>query len=417
MRILRIKLLKWVIIMLDSILSSVSLEIKEELDRIDKIVYENSVRVLDAFHKENFLTTDFSSSTGYGYNDLGRDKVERLFADYFKAERALVRCQIVSGTHAISTSLFGLLRPGDTFVSITGLPYDTIHEVIGIKDNDSSLKSFGINFKVVDLINNDFDYEEIRKNVFVKLIYIQRSIGYGNRSTISDEQLKKVIDFIKGINKDVIVMVDNCYCEMCSMNEPTMFGADVVVGSLIKNLGGGIATNGGYICGREKYVELCAERLTSPGLGSEVGPSLNQTRSFALGLYNAPSVVGAALKTKVFARALFNKLGYETINNDLNDIVLGIVFNDKDKLINFVKNIQMESAIDASFTPIPTDMPGYDNQIIMASGSFTEGSSIELSCDAPIREPYIAYLQGSLSYEYGKIAIINVVNNLFKEKI
>ena len=401
--------------MLDKYIDIVNKKIEDELKEIDKIVYSNSKKVLDAFHKEKVLTTDFNSSTGYGYNDIGRDKVEKVFADYFGCESALVRCQFVSGTHALSTAFFGILRPGDTLLSISGLPYDTLHEVIGIKDNPSSLKAFGINFKYIDLINNDFDYDKIRDSLNVKMVHIQRSIGYSLRDTLSIDKIEKVIKFIRSINKDVIIMIDNCYCEMCSYKEPTEIGADLVVGSLIKNLGGGIANNGGYICGKSELVNLCSERLTSPGLGAEVGPSLNQTRNFMLGVYEAPMVVGNALKTKVFARELLKLLGCDMINNELNDIVLGIVFNDREKLIKFVKGIQMGSAIDSCYLPVPTDMPGYDNQIIMASGSFTEGSSIELSCDAPIREPFVAYLQGALTFEYGKLGIIKAVENIFSE--
>ena len=401
--------------MLDKYIDIVNKKIEDELKEIDKIVYSNSKKVLDAFHKEKVLTTDFNSSTGYGYNDIGRDKVEKVFADYFGCESALVRCQFVSGTHALSTAFFGILRPGDTLLSISGLPYDTLHEVIGIKDNPSSLKVFGINFKYIDLINNDFDYDKIRDSLNVKMVHIQRSIGYSLRDTLSINKIEKVIKFIRNINKDVIIMIDNCYCEMCSYKEPTEIGADLVVGSLIKNLGGGIANNGGYICGKSELVNLCSERLTSPGLGAEVGPSLNQTRNFMLGIYEAPMVVGNALKTKVFARELLKLLGCDMINNELNDIVLGIVFNDREKLIKFVKGIQMGSAIDSCYLPVPTDMPGYDNQIIMASGSFTEGSSIELSCDAPIREPFVAYLQGALTFEYGKLGIIKAVENIFSE--
>ena len=401
--------------MLDKYIDIVNKKIEDELKEIDKIVYSNSKKVLDAFHKEKVLTTDFNSSTGYGYNDIGRDKVEKVFADYFGCESALVRCQFVSGTHALSTAFFGILRPGDTLLSISGLPYDTLHEVIGIKDNPSSLKAFGINFKYIDLINNDFDYDKIRDSLNVKMVHIQRSIGYSLRDTLSIDKIEKVIKFIRSINKDVIIMIDNCYCEMCSYKEPTEIGADLVVGSLIKNLGGGIANNGGYICGKSELVNLCSERLTSPGLGAEVGPSLNQTRNFMLGFYEAPMVVGNALKTKVFARELLNLLGCDMINNELNDIVLGIVFNDREKLIKFVKGIQMGSAIDSCYLPVPTEMPGYDNQIIMASGSFTEGSSIELSCDAPIREPFVAYLQGALTFEYGKLGIIKAVENIFSE--
>lgn len=401
--------------MLDKLICEVEEEISDTFKYINSVTMCNSRKVIDAFHKEKVLTSDFVASTGYGYNDLGRDKLERMYADYFGCDKALVRCQFVSGTHALSTAFFGILRPGDTLLSITGVPYDTLHEVIGIKENSSSLKAFGIDFRYIDLINNDFDYDKIRDCLDVRMVHIQRSIGYDNRCTISLDKIKRVIEFIKGINPDVVVMVDNCYCEMCGLMEPTNVGADLVVGSLIKNIGAGIASNGGYICGRDDLVELCAERLTSPGLGSEVGPSLGMTKSFMFGFYEAPMVVGNALKVKVFANCLFNKLGIKTINSGLDDIVLGIIFNDRDKLIEFVKGVQKESAIDSCYSPVPCDMPGYDNQIIMASGSFTDGSSIELSCDGPIRPPYIAYLQGSLSYEYGKLAIINIIKNIFSE--
>lgn len=402
--------------MLEKIKKDSKEDLKDIFEIHDEIEEYNSRKILDAFIENNISESDFNSSTGYGYNDIGRDKVEKVFADYFGCESALVRCQFVSGTHALSTAFFGILRPGDTLLSISGLPYDTLHEVIGIKDNPSSLKAFGINFKYIDLINNDFDYDKIRDSLNVKMVHIQRSIGYSLRDTLSIDKIEKVIKFIRSINKDVIIMIDNCYCEMCSYKEPTEVGADLVVGSLIKNLGGGIANNGGYICGKSELVNLCSERLTSPGLGAEVGPSLNQTRNFMFGFYESPMVVGNALKTKVFARELLKLLGCDMINNELNDIVLGIVFNDREKLINFVKGIQMGSAIDSCYLPVPTDMPGYDNQIIMASGSFTEGSSIELSCDAPIREPFVAYLQGALTFEYGKLGIIKAVGNIFSEE-
>ena len=384
---------------------------------IDNIVMFNSKKVLDAFHKENIQASDFNGTSGYGYGDVGRDKIERVYADVFKAEKALVRVQFVSGTHALTVGLFGLLRPGNTLLSISGIPYDTLHKVIGIVPNESSLKSFNINYKYIDLIDNDFDYKKIKNSLDnVKVVHIQRSIGYSDRETISIDKLSKVIKFIKEINKDIIIFVDNCYCEFCSKIEPIELGADIVVGSLIKNLGAGIANNGAYIIGKEKLVELCAERLTSPGLGSEVGSSLNQNRLFLEGLFLAPLVVGNALKVKMFSSALAKELGYKVINDNLNDIVLGIVFNNENKLINYVKGIQKNSAIDSGFAPIPSKMPGYDNDIIMASGSFTDGSSIELSCDAPIKPSYIAYQQGSLTYEYGKIGVIEAFKELEENK-
>ncbi len=401
--------------MLEGKIEQIEKENESVFKYIDDICFYNSKKVLDAFIKNKIGSSDFASSTGYGIGDIGRAKIERVYSDIFKCESALVRTQFISGTHALTTSFFAVLRPGDTMLSITGLPYDSLHEVIGITPNESSLNAFNINFKYIDLVNNDFNYEEIKNNLDgVKVVHIQRSIGYGNRDTISILKLEKVISFIKNINSNIIILVDNCYCELCSKKEPTEVGADIVVGSLIKNLGGGIASNGAYIVGKEKYVTLAADRLNAPGLGFEVGPTLNQNKSYLLGIYLAPSVVRNALKIKVLTRELFKYLGYKLVNESLDDIVLGIIFNDEEKLVKYVSMIQNNSAIDSSFVPEKTDMPGYDNQIIMASGSFTDGSSIELSCDAPIREPYIAYQQGSLTYEYGKIIIARVLEYMLK---
>ncbi len=399
--------------MLDKKVIEIEERLQDRFKEIDNIALFNSAKVLNAFHKEKLQASDFNGTSGYGYGDAGRDKIEKIYADIFAAEKALVRTQFVSGTHALTVAFFGLLRPGDTLLSIAGLPYDTLHKVIGIIPNDSSLQSFGIKYKYIDLINNDFDYEKIKVSLEgVKVVHIQRSIGYSERITLSLEKISKVINFIKSINQDIIIFIDNCYCEFCTKLEPTNVAADIVVGSLIKNLGAGIANNGAYIVGKEKLVSLCAERLTSPGLGSEVGSSLNQNRLFLEGLYLAPKVVANALKVKLLTSELCKELGYRVINENLDDIVLGIIFNDKEKLIKYVKNIQAVSAIDAHFEPIPSKMPGYDNDIIMASGSFTDGSSIELSCDAPIKEPYIAYQQGSLTYEYGKLGVVHALEAL-----
>ncbi len=390
---------------------------KEEFQKIDELSLYNSKKVIAAFIKENIQSSDFNSTTGYGIGDQGRDKIEKVYQDIFKCERALVRSQFISGTHALNIAFFACLRPGDTMLSISGLPYDSLHSVIGLNENKSSLKAFGINFKYIDLINDDFDYDKIKMALVdqtIKVIHIQRSIGYGNRNTLSIDKLEKVINYLKNINKDLIILVDNCYCEFCNKKEPAEVGADLVVGSLIKNLGAGIANNGAYIVGKEKYVSLAAERLTAPGLGFEVGPSLNQNKQFLLGLYLAPSVVSSALKTKLITRELFKNLGYQLVNENLDDIVLGIIFNDEEKLIKYVQNIQNNSPIDAAFTPEKSDMAGYDSKIIMASGSFTDGSSIELSCDAPIREPYIAYQQGALTYEYGKIVVARAIEDMLK---
>ena len=398
--------------MLDNLVKEVELSLSDDFKSLDDLCLFNSKRVLDAFHKYGVTTGDFNGTSGYGYGDIGRDKIEKIYAEVLGCESALVRNQFVSGTQAITVAFFGILRPGDTLLSISGLPYDTLHKVIGITDNDSSLKAFNIDFKCISLVDNDFDYDLIKKSLNgVKMVHIQRSIGYGNRDTLSVSKVNNVIKFIKVINKDIIVMVDNCYCELCDYDN---INADLLVGSLIKNLGAGICNNGAYIAGKEKYVSLCAERLTSPGLGSEVGPSLGQNKYFLLGLYMAPRVVVSALKVKLFTKCLLEKLGYSCINTSLNDIVLGIVFNDREKLIKYVRGIQANSAIDANFTPMPCEMPGYDSDIIMASGSFTDGSSIELSCDAPLREPYIAYQQGSLTYEYGKIGVVNAINDMLK---
>lgn len=393
-------------------------KLKDVFDNINEIAMANSEKVLKAFWDEEVSEIHFNGTTGYGYGDLGRDVIERVYANIFKCESALVRNQFISGTHAISTCLFALLRPGDTLLSITGRPYDTLDSVIGFNDNPSSLKSFCVNYDEIDLKDNDFDYEKIEtylKEKKVKVIEIQRSIGYSTRKTIDIEKLAKVIKLIKEISPNVIVMVDNCYCEFVSLKEPCEIGADVCVGSLIKNLGGGIASNGAYIVGRKDLIHLCSERLNVAGEAEVVGPSLGANKSFLQGLYMAPSVVASALKTSVLAAYLLEEIGYSVSprwNEKRSDIVLSITFNDKDKLINFVKGIQKGSAIDANVSVIPSPMPGYDDEIIMASGSFTQGSSIEISCDGPIRPPYIAYLQGGITYEYGKIALLKALDNI-----
>ena len=386
--------------------------------KIDEVCLENSKKVLNAFWKENLSESDFNSTTGYGYGDVGRDKIERIYSDIFKSEASLVRNQFISGTHAISTCLFALLRPGDILLSITGKPYDTLDSIIGFNDNKSSLKSFGIGYRQVELVDSNFDYENIKKlleSEKIKVVEIQRSIGYSNRNTISIESLEKVIKFIRSVDKDVIIMVDNCYCEFVGVREPIEVGADICVGSLIKNLGAGISENGAYITGRKDLIYLCSERLNMPGEAWDVGPSLNANKMFLKGLYFAPSVVASALKTNVYAAYKLEKMGINVspkYNEDKSDIVLKVIFNDKDKLIKFVSLIQKNSAVDASVYPIPSKMPGYDDEIIMASGSFTQGSSIELSCDGPIRSPFIAYQQGSISYQYGKIAVYNAFKEL-----
>ena len=396
------------------------LEVQPIFKKLDELCFRNSKKVLDAFHKNNVSEIHFNSTTGYGYNDIGREVIENVFKDIFKSEAALVRNQLVSGSHALNVTLFALLRPNDLLLSITGKPYDTLDEVIGIKENDSSLKSFGIKYDQIDLVNDDFDYEKIKdylQKTQVKVIEIQRSKGYSTRKSLTIEKIEKVIKEIRKVDKDVIIMVDNCYCEFVSDSEPIEIGADICVGSLIKNLGGGIAPNGAYIVGRKDLIKLAAERLTLPGEGSDVGPTLGINKQFLQGIYMAPSVVNSSLKTVVLASYVLNKLGYDVdplYNEERADIVEMITFNDPDKLIKFVQGIQAGSAIDSNVLPVPDDMPGYDDKIIMASGSFTQGSSIELSCDGPLREPFIAYLQGSLTYEYGKLGLISALEKLEK---
>ena len=392
-------------------------ELSDIFSSIDKNTYFSSKKVLDAFHEENISESDLNGTSGYGYNDTGRDKIEQIFSYVLDSEDALVRTQIISGTHAISTALFAILRPGDTLLAISGTPYDTLHEVIGIKPNNSSLISYGINYKEIDLINNDFDYERIQEELKnnIKAIHIQRSRGYSLRESLTIEKLEKVIKFIKEINKDVIIFVDNCYCEFVETTTPTLVGADLMAGSLIKNLGGGIARNGGYISGRHDLIELCAERLNVPGEGREVGPSGQANREFLQGLYFAPSVVSSALKTSILTSKVLEKLGYEvhpTYNEKRADIVQLIYFRNENNIIKYAEGMQGAGAIDANVSPIPADMPGYDDKIIMASASFVQGSSIEISCDGPLKEPYVLFQQGSLTYDYGKIALSNAISKL-----
>ena len=395
-------------------------ELDKEFKKIDEICEYNSLKVLNAFWNNKLSEAHFSQTTGYGYDDIGRDVIEKIYAEIFGAEDALVRSQFISGSHALTVALFAYLRPGNTMLSISGLPYDTLHEVIGIVPNDSSLKSFGVNYEQIDLINDDFDYEKIEerlKKSKIKLIEIQRSKGYSTRKSISNSKIKKVVDLIRNYDKDVIIMVDNCYCEFVDKVSPIEMGADIIVGSLIKNLGGGIAPNGAYIVGKKRLVDLAGERLTLPGEGREVGPTLGINKQILEGLFFSPSVVASALKTAVLASKVLEELGYKVeprYNDERVDIVQNIEFGKEEDLVKYCQGIQMASPVDSFAIPMPWDMPGYEDKVIMAAGTFTQGSSIELSCDGPIRKPYIAYMQGSLTYEYGKIAIIKAVSNLTK---
>lgn len=393
-------------------------EIKPIFDQIDKICEYNSGKVMRAFHHHQISEIHFGSTTGYGYGDIGRDVIEKVFAEVLGAEDALVRGQFISGTHALTVTLFALLRPNDVLLSITGKPYDTLDEVIGIEENASSLKSFGVRYEQIDLVDDDFDYDRIvqrLKKSKVKVIEIQRSKGYSTRKSIALSKVEKVIQKIREVDQDVIIMIDNCYCEFVGTKEPIEVGADIMVGSLIKNLGGGIAPNGAYVAGKTNLINLVAERLTAPGEGREVGPTLGINKLFLQGLFFAPSVVASSMKTAVLASKALENIGYQVeprYDEERADIVQNIIFQNKDKLIRYCQGIQMGSPVDSMAIPEPWDMPGYQDQVIMAAGCFTQGSSIELSCDGPIRSPFIAYMQGGLTYPYGKIGVMKAIEQM-----
>ena len=363
-----------------------------------------------------------ASSTGYGIDEVGRNKIEEIYAKVFRAEDSLVRAQFISGTHALAITLSALLRPNDTMISITGAPYDTLQTVIGIgkEVSESSLKAFGIQYEQIELVNNDFDIETIKERLSennVKLVEIQRSRGYSTRESLTIEKIEKAIQAIREVNKDVIIMVDNCYGEFVQDREPIEVGADIAVGSLMKNLGAGIATSGAYIVGKEHLIQLCAERLTAPGIGKEIGPSLNQNTNLLKGLFFAPQVVASSVKTAIFASCILEELGYTVepkYNDERADIVQTIHLGTAEKLIKFCQGIQKGSPIDSCVVPEPSPMGGYEDEVIMAAGTFTEGSTIELSCDGPIREPYIAYMQGGLTYDYGKYGILKAIEEMKK---
>ncbi len=407
-------------IKLEEKIKQVETTIKPIFEEIDKTCEKNSKKVLEAFQKNNVSEMHFNSTTGYGYGDIGRETIEKIFAEVLGAEDALVRAQFISGTHALTVCLFGILRPGDTVLSINGKPYDTLDSVIGIEENASSLKAYGIKYEQIDLIGDEFNYEAIQQRLEkkqVKLVIMQRSRGYALRKSLSLENIEKVVKVIRSVNSDAIIMCDNCYGEFVDIKEPTSLGVDVIVGSLIKNLGGGIAPNGGYIAGKKELVELCSQRLTAPGLGKEVGPTLGMNKYFLQGLFFSPSVVASSLKTAVFASCMLENLGYKVeprYNDKRSDIVQTIQFREEEPLIKFCQGIQMGSPVDSNSIPEPWEMPGYTDKIIMAAGAFTSGSSIELSCDAPIRPPYVAFLQGGLTYPYGKLGVIRAIENLKK---
>ena len=397
-------------------LNEIEKSLSEEFKEVDKMVQHNCNKVISAFWEERVDETFFNTSTGYGYGDKGRDGIERIFSKVLGTEDALVRIQFVSGTHAVSTALFAMLRPGDTMLAISGTPYDTMHEVIGLRENPSSLKAHGVNYLQTDLINDDtFDEEniiKILKEQKIKLIEIQRSRGYSLRNALSVQKINDIIEKIRAVDKDVIIMLDNCYGALTDYEEPK---ADILVGSLIKNLGAGIAPTGAYIAGKKELIELCADRLAAPGLGKEGGASLGYNKSLLQGIYMAPRVVGDSIKHCILVAKTMEKLGYTVVpryNGKRADIVQTIIFNDEDKLIKFCQGVQKGSAVDSNVVPMPWDMPGYEHQIVMASGAFVSGSSVEISCDAPIRPPYAAFIQGGLVYEYSKIAFIEALKSI-----
>lgn len=396
-------------------------DIKPIFENLRSIKLHNQYKVLKAFKNHKISDSHFTSTTGYAYTDLGRDGIESLYSEIFNTEDALVRLQFVNGTHAIGCALLGNLGKGDVLFSITGNPYDTIRNVIGIDTNNQkgNLKDLGCEYIQCDLKNNNFDKETIidiiRSNNKIKMIYIQRSRGYSLRKSISIQDIEDIVKIIKSVNKDIYIFVDNCYGEFTDIMEPTEIGIDLMAGSLIKNLGGGLAPTGGYIVGKKLLVQNAAYRLTVPGIGGECGASLTGLRHVFQGLFMSPHIVIEALKTAVFAAKIFENLNYEVYpryNEKRNDIIQAIKFNTKDEIIIFCKEIQKNSPIDSFLECEPWDMPGYNDQVIMAAGTFIAGASIELSCDAPIREPYVAYLQGSLTFEHGQLAILNSIKNL-----
>ena len=398
--------------------------LKEEFLQRDEITEYNQNKVLKAFIDNNVSESCFGTSTGYGYDDKGRDTLERVFAQIMNTEDAIIRHNFVSGTHTITVALFGILRPGDTLLSVAGMPYDTLRGVIGISPRDGSLAEFGVKYDQVDLLpSGEIDYpalEQRLKKSPVKIAYIQRSRGYETRPSLSIEEIEKITKLVKKIAPETIVMVDNCYGEYVEKKEPTDVGADIIMGSLIKNPGGGIAPTGGYIAGRRDLVEKCANRLTAPGIGKEVGATLGTSREMYLGVFNAPHAVGEAVKTAMFASKIFELLGYEVLpkpNEKRTDIIQTIVLGSAQKLIGFCQGLQHGMPVEAYVSPEPWDMPGYDDPVIMSSGSFTGGATIELSADGPLREPYAAWMQGGLNYHSAKTGILLGLENIFSQSL
>ncbi|MCI6703511.1 MAG: methionine gamma-lyase family protein [Bulleidia sp.] len=390
------------------------IELKEKYDEVDKISFYNSNRILSAFIENNVSYSDFAEMNGYGDYDEGRNKLEKIFATVLGTEDSLVRPQIMSGTNALYLTFSSLLKHGDTMISLTGTPYDSLQEMIGLcGDSTQSLKAHGVKYEQIDLIDNEFDEEKIvnrLKENNVKLVEIQRSRGYSSRKSLTISRIEHVIKKIREVNTDVIIMVDNCYGELVETKEPGHVGADIVVGSLMKNLGGGIASTGGYVAGRADLIHMVAERLTAPGIGKNQGANFNQNNAFFKGIFMAPSAVNSAIKTAIFSSWMLEKLGYNNVapkwNEQRTDIIQTVELGNKDNLVKFAQGIQEASPIDSFVRVMPAPMPGYPFDEVMACGSFTSGSTIELSADAPVIEPYTLYMQGGLSLEYGKLSIL-----------
>ncbi len=397
--------------------------LKERFDKIDQMAELNQLKVLDALRKNQVSEACLMGTTGYGYNDIGRDTLEKVYSDIFHTEDALVRPQITCGTHALALSLAANLRPGDELISPVGKPYDTLEEVIGIRESKGSLKEYGVSYKQVELLPNGyFDYDAIKNTISdkTKMVTIQRSKGYLSRPSYGVNEIGELIKFIKNIKPDIICQVDNCYGEFVEDIEPSDVGADLVVGSLIKNPGGGLAPIGGYIAGRKDLIENCAYRLTSPGLGKEVGASLEVLRSFYQGIFLAPTVTASALKTAVFAANVYENLGFKVIpsaSEERHDIIQAITLGSKEKIVAFCEGIQSASPVDSHVSPEPWAMPGYDSDVIMAAGAFVSGSSIELSADGPIKEPYNVYFQGGITFPHGKFGIVSSLNKLYESNL
>lgn len=400
------------------------IDLKEIYAKIDEIAFYNSNRILSAFIENRVEYADFTDRNGYGIFDSGREKLEKIFASILGTEDALVRTQIMSGTNALYLAFSALLKHGDTMISLSGKPYDSLLKMVGIVgDSTQSLKANGVSYEQIDLIDNKFDLEKIKERLAkgdVKLVEIQRSRGYSSRKSLTIAQIEECINVIRSVNKDVIIMVDNCYGELVEMKEPGHVGADVVVGSLMKNLGGGIATSGGYIAGKTKYIEMIADRLTSPGVGKELGANFNQNSNFFKGVFMAPNAVKSALKTQVFAAYMLEHTGFKDISPKYNeyrtDIIQIIELKTKENLVAFARSIQASSPVDSGVYIMPAPMPGYPCDVIMAAGCFTEGSTIELSADAPCVEPYTLYMQGGLTYEYGKLSIMQALSSVLAQK-